>query len=186
MGEAIKGKNVVLVPAKERDREIIFRWLTQSDLTSSMFGEPLYPEHRVPSWKDFSEDYTLDFFNEHGDGKGRCYLIIHNREEVGTVGYDLLDTDRNRVVLDIWMKSAAQCGHGYGSESLRILCDYLHQKYHISNFLICPSAKNQRAIAAFGKAGFKIIKALNRQEQLETFGIIEYDLNLLMKKGYNC
>jgi diamine N-acetyltransferase len=72
------GKNIVLVPAKETDRRKIFAWLAQSDLTSSMFGEPNYPDHPIPSWEEFCKDYTLDFFSRSGDGKGRCYIVFHN------------------------------------------------------------------------------------------------------------
>ena len=65
------GKNVVLIPAKEADRKKIFTWLTQSDVTSSMFGLPYYPDHPIPTWEEFRLDYTSDFFNTSGEGKGR-------------------------------------------------------------------------------------------------------------------
>ena len=101
----ITGKKIEIVPAKNVDRAKIFSWLTQSDLTSSMFGEPTYPSHLIPSWEEFCIDYTSDFFNPSGDGKGRNYIIVLNKKEIGTIGYDLLDKSKNRVVLDIWMKS---------------------------------------------------------------------------------
>ena len=120
----IIGKKIDLVPAKETDRVKIFSWLTQSDLTSSMLGEPNYPDHPIPSWEKFCADYTLDFFNTSGDGKGRNYIILLNDIEVGTIGYDLLDKTKESVVLDIWMKSEKYCGKGYGSEALETLCNY--------------------------------------------------------------
>jgi len=177
------GKNIVLVPAKESDREKLFTWLTQSDLTSSMFEEPDYPDHPIPNWEEFCIDYTLDFFNRSGDGKGRCYIILHNDVEIGTVGYDLLDKVKDRVVLDIWMKSEKYCCKGYGSESLDTMCNYLHETYSITNFIISPSNTNKRAIAAYMKAGFVAIKTLSKKEQEKEFGLSEYSVNVLMIKS---
>jgi RimJ/RimL family protein N-acetyltransferase len=179
----IIGKKIVLVPAQERDREKIFIWLTQSDLTLSMFGEPKYPEHTVPTWEEFCADYTLDFFSKSGDGKGRCFIIFHNDVEIGTVGYDLLDKVKDRVVLDIWMKSENYCNQGYGSESLEILCKFLQETYNINNFVISPAADNKRAIAAYLKAGFTFVKTLTKEEQEDEFGLSEYSVNALMKKS---
>ncbi|MBU2511964.1 GNAT family N-acetyltransferase [bacterium] len=179
----IIGKKIELVPAKEADREKIFSWLTQSDLTSSMLGEPNYPDHPIPSWEEFCTDYTSDFFSTSGDGKGRNYIILLNDMEIGTIGYDLLDKIKNRVVLDIWMKSEEYCGKGYGSESLDTLCKYINKTYNITNFVISPSTNNKRAIAAYMKTGFEIIKTLTKEEQEKEFGIAEYNENILMIKS---
>ena len=85
-------------------------------------------------------------------------------------------------MLDIWMRSEKYCGHGYGSDALSILCTYIHEKYGITNFIISPSARNKRAVAAYKKAGFQYVKVLSREEQIEEFGIAEYDDNVLMVK----
>lgn len=178
----IKGNKIELKPAQESDREKIFNWLTKSDLTSSVMGTPEYPDHPTPSWEQFCEDYTLSFFNASGDGKGRNYIIVVNGEEIGTIGYDLLDKEKDRVVLDIWMRSEEYCGHGYGSDALKALYIHIHEKYGITSFLISPSARNKRAIAAYKKAGFESIKTLDKNEQENEFGLSEYDDNVLMIK----
>lgn len=176
----ITGSKIELKPAQESDREKIYIWLTQSNLTFSIMGPPDYPDHPIPTWEEFCEDYTLSYFSTSGDGKGRNYIIVVNNEEIGNVGYDLLDKEKDRVVLDIWMRSEKYCGHGYGSDALNTLCDYIHKNYDITNFIISPSARNERAIAAYKKAGFKVIKTLNKEEQRKEFGQAEYDDNILM------
>ena len=113
-----KGYKIELRPAIKSDRKKIYKWLTQSNLTSSMMGPPDYTEHSIPSWNEFCKDYTISFFNSSGDGKGRNYIIITNNKEVGTIGYDLLDKKKDRVILDIWMRSEEYCGLGYGSDAL--------------------------------------------------------------------
>jgi len=175
----IIGQKIELVPAKEADRHKIFTWLTQSDLTSSMFVEN---DHPIPTWEEFCTDYASDFYNTSGDGKGRNYIILQNNIEIGTIGYDLLDRIKKRVVLDIWMKSEKYCGKGFGSEALEVLCKHLHDTYNITDFVISPSLNNRRAIAAYIKAGFETIKTLTKEEQEKEFGIAEYSINVLMIK----
>ena len=178
----ISGNNMELVPAIEDDREEIYKWLCHSDLTTSVMGPPLYPDHPVPSYQEFSAEYPLSFFNESADGFGKVFIIIVDGEKVGTVGYDLLDRQKGRVVLDIWMRAQKFCGRGYGSRALLLLNGYIHDTFGISTFQISPSGKNSRAIAAFQKAGFNIIRLLDRNEQEAMFGVSEYETNLLMEK----
>lgn len=178
----IPGTGIRLMPAREADRRKIYRWLCKSDLTSSMMGPPENPEHPVPTWKEFCDQYPLSFFNSSGDGTGRVFIIVADSEEVGTVGYDLLDAKRDRVVLDIWMKAERYCGHGYGSDALNALSLCLNKNYGIRNFLISPSARNKRAIAAYKKAGFETVKVMDKKEQEKEFGLSEYDENVFMIK----
>ncbi len=176
-------KRIELRPANKEDRKKIYTWLAGSDITSSMLGPPDYPDHSIPTWEEFCDEYTVSFFTNSGDGKGRNYIIMVNDEDVGTVGYDLLDKKKNRVVLDIWMRSAKYCGHGYGSDALIAICGYIRDEYGITNFLISPSARNKRAIGAYKRAGFEYVKLLNKAEQIKIFGQPEYDDNILMIKS---
>jgi diamine N-acetyltransferase len=178
----IIGNKIELKPAQESDREKIYVWLTQSDLTLSIMGPPDYSDLPIPTWAEFCNEYPASFFNAAGDGKGRNYIIIKNDEDIGTIGYDLLDKQKDRVVLDIWMRSEKYCGHGYGSDALITLCNYIYENYSITTFLISPSARNKRAIAAYKKSGFEVIKILKKEEQKKEFGQAEYDDNLLMIK----
>jgi len=89
-------------------------------------GLPNYPDHPIPTREEFSKDYKPHFFNSSGNGKGRNYIIVVNSEDVGIIGYDLLDKKENRVVLDVWMRSEKYCGLGYGSDALDCLCNYLN------------------------------------------------------------
>jgi diamine N-acetyltransferase len=179
----ILGRRTELRPAVDSDREKVYEWLARSDLTWSMMGPPGYPDHPVPSWEEFCRDYTPSFFDASGDGRGRVFIILVEGAEVGTVGYDLLDSEKSRVVLDIWMKEEKQCGRGYGSDALDTLCRYLHETHGIENFVISPSARNKRAIAAYEKAGFEIRGPMSREEQEREFGVSEFDDNLLMMRA---
>lgn len=67
----ITGNKIELKPTQESDREKIYTWLAQSDLTSSVIGHPNYPDHPIPSWKEFCDDYSFSFFK---GKRGRFYL----------------------------------------------------------------------------------------------------------------
>lgn len=123
----ITGNKIELRPAQESDREKIYTWLAQSDITPSIMGSQNYSDCPIPSWEEFCKDYTLSFFNASGNGKGRNYIIVVNNKEIGTISYDLLDKNKNRVVLDIWMSAEKHCGYGYGSDALNTLCKYIHK-----------------------------------------------------------
>jgi len=180
----IVGHTVKLIPAQESDRKRIYNWLCKSDLTSAMMGPPVCPEHPTPTWKEFREEYPLPFFDASGDGKGRVFMIIAGGEEVGTIGYDLLDCKKDRAVLDIWMKAENCCGHGYGSDALHTLSVHIHEIYGIINFSIFPPGKNKRALAAYRKAGFENLRSLSKKEQEKEFGKAEYDDTIFMLKTF--
>jgi len=175
---------IKLLPAQESDRKRIYNWLCKSDLTSSVLGLPAYPDHPIPTFQEFCTAYPLSFFNASGDGKGRVFIIVADGVDVGTLGYDLLDKKKNSVVLDIWMKAEKYCGQGYGRVALNALCAYIYENFGITTFAISPSRRNKRAVAAYEKAGFKYIKAMDRQAQEHEFGISEYDDNILMLKRF--
>jgi RimJ/RimL family protein N-acetyltransferase len=78
------------------------------------------------------------------------------------------------------MRGERHCGRGYGSRALDALVRHLHATYGVGTFLISPSARNGRALAAYRKAGFEPAGILDRQAQEAEFGLSEYDDNILM------
>jgi RimJ/RimL family protein N-acetyltransferase len=178
------GNALFLKPASLSDRRKIYHWLTSSDATPSMMGPPTYPEAPVPTWEEFCSDYTDSFFGNSRIQKGKLFLIMREGEEIGVVGYDQLDMKASHAILDIWLKAKKFCGHGYGPGALAILCTFLHKKYELTKFYICPSARNKRACAAFKKCGFEIFPMTREefQEEFEISDAFEYNDNVVMKK----
>jgi diamine N-acetyltransferase len=153
----IRGRNIKLRPATLADRRKIFEGLTRSDITPSMMGPPDYPDHPIPSWEEFKEDYRPSYFEEHTDTPGKNFIILAGTAEVGTIGYDNLDWQKGSVDLDIWMRAEEYCGCGYGTDAVDSLVNYLHSTYGVNEFRVDPSARNTRAIHAYRKSGFSEI-----------------------------
>ncbi|MFP4473574.1 MAG: GNAT family N-acetyltransferase [Candidatus Omnitrophota bacterium] len=180
---AIKGSKIKLRPAVLPERRLIYAWLAKSDLTPSFMGPPDYPDSYIPTFKEFCQDYKESFFMPAGNRSGRNFIIIANNIRVGTIGYDLFDDRKLRLVLDIWMRAEKYCGKGYGTDALTTICGFLNKRYGIKNFYILPSSRNKRAIAAYRKSGFKPIK-MSRNAAKKEFGVDIYDChdNIVMRK----
>jgi len=181
----ISGIRTRLRPARMSDRKRIYLWMAHSDATPSMMGLPNYPDHPIPSWEEFCQDYGEHFFKPSGDGRGRNFIIIADGEEVGILGYDLCDKGKSRAVLDIWLRGEKYCGRGYGTDALTTLCQHLYDKHGIRSLYISPSSRNQRAVVAYSKAGFCQV-AMSQRELEEEFGrgvnILDYRDNIVMRR----
>lgn len=177
----IRGSLIHLRPARESDRRAVYEWMAHSDVTSFMFGPPLFPETPIPSWDEFCADYVSLFFDGSQPDVGRSYIIEHAGEAIGHVGYSQVDLGDGRVELDIWLRSAADCGHGYGNDTLRALVEHLHETMGITDFVIRPSPRNPRAIRAYAKAGF-VVQSLSAEQQWAMYGPPDYDDTVVMIK----
>ncbi len=147
----------MLRPSAPEDERTILDWLYRSDLTPTMLGPPLYPERPIPPPGEPDGGYEPLYFDGSAPELGRCFLILADGEPVGQVNYNDIHErgGRRRTELDIWMRSEACCGKGYGTDALDALCRYLHERFGVVEFMVQPSARNPRAIRAYEKAGFR-------------------------------
>ncbi len=177
----IRGALVTLRPAREGDRRAIYQWLAESDLTPSMTGPPHFPDVPAPTWDEFCDDYESFFFDGTRQEVGRSFLIEVQGEAVGHINYDGMDSARGLAELDIWLRAKAFCGHGYGSDALVALTRYIQETFGVTEFIIRPSGRNQRAIRAYAKAGFATLP-LTDEQQAELYGPGDYSDTVVMFK----
>ncbi len=173
--ETIQGVRVVLQPASPADEPQILDWLLRSDVTPSLLGPPLFPERPVPPPGDSSQRLDPYYLDGTAPELGRCFLILVDNEPVGQVTYnDIMEWDgRKRVELDIWMRSEACCGKGYGPDAIDALCRHLQERFGVEEFMVQPSARNPRAIHAYEKVGFRRL-ALPLEAARELWGPNDY------------
>ena len=171
----IKGQTVTLRPATPEDRRSIYEWL--------ILWDELTANHKKMSWDEFCCDYQDFFFDGSRADVGRCFVIVVEETPVGQINYHTLYPHDNHTELDIWMKDEESCGQGFGSEALKILCDYLFKEFGIQEFIIRPSIQNQRAIRAYQKAGFRHIEC-SLAEQTERYSAPDSDDCLVMKRKF--
>ncbi len=171
----IEGDRIILRPATPAHQRQVYEWLARSDIASAMNGPPLYPDKPLPTWEECSGEDSKHFFDDSALHLGRCYLILAHGEPIGQVTFnDIHQKDgRSRTELDIWMRSEADCGQGFGTEALRTLCRYLSRQFGVQEFMVQPSARNPRAIRAYQKIGFKPL-AMSLESARELWGPNDY------------
>ena len=149
---------MIIRTAELKDKRKIYEWLAHSDTTSSMMGPPHFEDHPISTWQEFDNDYIAHYFGHGPDLNGKCFIIEEGTDEIGVICHNELKFTDKETELDIWLKNESVCGKGYGTRALVTLMDQLNQQYNLTTFIIRPSQRNKRAIAAYKKAGFQIIE----------------------------
>ena len=115
----------------------------------------MFPDRPIPSPEQFSHSYPRHFYEGTRPYAGRMYVITVQGEEIGCISHGAIDVLNDVVELDIWLAERRVAGHGYGSESLVVLCDWLQVNYGVNRFLARPSRRNVKALRAMRRAGFR-------------------------------
>ncbi len=151
----IAGPKVTLKRARITDRARIYEWLIGSDLTAHMMGGAMFPDRPIPSMDEFIAHYPDTHFDGSRPYAGRMLIINVNGEDIGCVSHGAIDLRNDVVELDIWLAERRLAGHGFGSEALVVLCDWLQANYGVNRFLVRPSRRNVKALRAMRRAGFR-------------------------------
>jgi RimJ/RimL family protein N-acetyltransferase len=185
-GEWIQGKRIALRLSTMEDRRPIFEWLAHSDISSSMFGEPNFPEEPPPTWEEFCEDHTPHFFEGEITEQGRCFIMQIDNEDVGQIYFNDIDIRNGikRVELDMWLRAESYCGNGNGSDALMTLCEFLANRFGVEKFLVQPSARNPRAIRAYEKVGFVRLQ-VPLEQAVQEWGPNDYVDSVYMVKTFS-
>lgn len=150
----LKSKSLSLRPASLQDKKNVYNWLAHSNLSQEMFGPPNFPEHPIPNWEEFNQDYTDHYFDGSQPLRGRCFILMHKNKPIGQINYNEINPNTKSTEIDIWLSDREYTGKGYGTEAIITLCEYLYQNFTCETVYIAPSKRNIRAIKAYKKAGF--------------------------------
>jgi len=150
----IRGSKVTLVPALLDDCLEIYEWCFHSETTRFHSGLPDFPQNPIPSFEEFREEYAD--FNFTGDKplEGRGFIIKRGSRRIGFISYTGFHLKPGIAELDLWLPKLADCGHGYGTDALTALANYLHETLGFTTLIIAPATKNSVAVRSYEKAGF--------------------------------
>ena len=154
MKELLVGERIKIRPTTLHDKRKVFEWLTNSNLTKEMMGLPNYPDAKIPTWDEFDNDYTDHYFNGSDPMNGQCFIILEMENEVGQINYNAIDNVKKVTDLDIWLSDKKHTGRGIGTEAIKLLCEYLYEKFGCEQIVMSPSKRNKKAIKSYEKAGF--------------------------------
>jgi diamine N-acetyltransferase len=176
----ISGAAVTLRSAQESDRRAMYEWLVESDVTPSMMGPPLFPDVPLPTWREFCDDYGPLLFDGSRPEREGSYIVEVGGEALGQVNYEVTGPGQGSQELDIWLRSEADCGHGYGPDALTALTRHLHDTIGAQEFIIRPSKRNRRAVRAYMKAGFVLVP-MTQKRQAERYGPGDYSDTVVLR-----
>lgn len=175
--KVIKGRLVQLRPASLEDRRMIYDWSHTSDIAPwiHLSGDP------IETFETWCDDWKACYFMDDSPELGRLFVIMHEDTPAGAIAYNDIDP-KKRVELDIWMRSEAHCGRGFGTDAIEALCAYLAAEFGVQIFMMQPSARNPRAIRAYEKAGFIKVPATPEEIQAEWGGVDHLDSVLMIRE----
>jgi aminoglycoside 6'-N-acetyltransferase len=96
---------------------------------------------------------------------GSAFVIELDGEVAGWLGFDE-ETDRGyrHASVDISLDTRSQ-GQGLGPDAIRTVIRWLAEERGHHRFTIDPSARNERAIEAYSRVGFKPVGVMRRYER---------------------
>jgi RimJ/RimL family protein N-acetyltransferase len=141
----IPGERVYLSPLSLEDAELYAAWLndpsTYRYLTVASMQITLHGE----------KDALAELSRQHN------YAIVAREgdELLGNCGLADIDGVSRSAEAGIFIGENSRRGEGYGSEALRLLCDYGFNVLGLRSVRLRVYDYNERAVACYRKAGFK-------------------------------
>ena len=150
-----------------RGPRVILRRATPEDVPRllEIVREPSVAEH----WSAPDDDHDREAFlaGDDPDGAERVttFVITLAGETVGWIqGWEKLDRDYRHAGVDLFLATAHQ-DEGYGPEAIRLVCRWLFEERGHHRIVIDPAARNERAIHAYEKVGFRRVGVMRCYER---------------------
>lgn len=152
----------------ERDFPLMLKWLTDEHVLQYYGGRDL----------KYTLDTLADHYRQNFEGDGFRVIVQYQGVPIGygqiyrLVGemfeeYNYPKTDQKVYAMDQFIGEPAYWNQGIGSAYLKLMCTYLKEKRDAQIVLIDPHKDNHRAVRAYQKAGFEIIRELLEHELFE-------------------
>lgn len=144
-----------------------------------LLGEWLCAEHVAKWW---GRKTALGVVSE--SGAGQCRIIVADGVPVGFIRWHVLRRDEldeaglsdiceGGVDLDILIGETDYMGRGYGPRALEAAVTLIQATLDPQFYILCTSPENARAVSAYRKAGFSIVR---------TFDDPTYGTTLLLRR----
>jgi RimJ/RimL family protein N-acetyltransferase len=134
---------------RREDLPLYARWFSDLELTTylGVVGMSFMPEHEQEWYDNLVKDRTNKTF---------AIVVREGQRLIGNVS--LMDVNHRRRVaqLGIAIGDKTAWGKGYGSEAVRLICDYGFTFLELHTIYLWHFGFNERGHRAYLKAGFKV------------------------------
>ncbi|WMM23306.1 GNAT family protein [Tissierella sp. MB52-C2] len=146
----LTGERIILREYRKEDLTYMRNWVNDIEITQYLSDIFLYP-HTLNNTESF-----LDALLQ-GNSNMRGFVIAHKETEEYIGQADLVKIDWiNRVAtLGIVIGTKDNLNKGYGSESIKLIQEFVFNSLNLHKLDLEVSAHNERAINCYKKCGFK-------------------------------
>jgi RimJ/RimL family protein N-acetyltransferase len=143
----VSGERVYLSPISMEDAEVYTEWL--NDLRTARFLTVASMNISLQSEREALPRLS----------SGHNYAIVTRASDelLGNCGLSDIEDANRSAELGIFIGSEAYRGQGYGTEALRLLCDYAFNALNLRSLMLRVYDYNERAMSCYRKVGFKEI-----------------------------
>lgn len=158
-------KRVSFRTMNEDDLALILKWLTDDRVLEFYDGRD-----KKYTQKTIREQYTEQWADElyrviiQYDTTPIGYAQIYRVQGKLLDEYNYHKTDEKIYAMDQFIGEPEYWNMGIGAEYCRVACQYLRTELGADGVILDPRKNNPRAIRAYQKAGFEIIKELPEHE----------------------
>lgn len=142
------GESVCLAPILQADANLIYNWHNTQEVM-----------HLDGIYRPINQGRFDDWFNAIGRDPSRVVFAIRRRSDMAFLGYVQV-ANINGVYgtgeVGIMVGDPANRGRGFGSQALALLTDFCWRELNLQRLWLQVVGPNERAIAAYLRAGFTI------------------------------
>lgn len=147
---ALEGERVGLGPLSRDLLPLYHQWKNQLDVIRGQAREELLTTEHIEAWYERVTDRA----------SGGAYFTIYDRRTlrpVGRTALKALDHRHGTATFSIFVADGQ--GRGLGTEATRLTLDWAFNHLGLVNVMLEVDAWNERAVAAYRRAGFRLIGA---------------------------
>ena len=166
--ETITANDEILIrDFSEDDLPLMLKWLTDERVLEYYEGRDADYTPETPAEDHLGElpgGFRMIFEYEGAPiGYGQAYRLSGDMFDE----YDYPDTGRVVFAMDQFIGEPEYWDRGIGTAFLKLISSYLKDEFGAERILLDPHKSNPRAVRAYEKAGFRIIKSLPEHELFE-------------------
>ncbi|MDP8267193.1 MAG: GNAT family protein [Candidatus Tenebribacter davisii] len=158
------GGKCYLSPINIEDAERYSEWLNNIDITKFL----AITHHQISEMKE------KEILTEMIKQGSQIFAIVdlNTNNLIGNCSLFDINHRKNKAELGIFIGDKNYLGKGFGTEAIKLILDYGFNILNLHNIMLSVYSYNQRAIAAYTKAGFK---EFGRRRDAHTIAGKRYD-----------
>ena len=164
----LKNENIRIRNLEEKDLSMIFKWLTDDRVTEFYGGRDVkrtletVRKYYYENDKEIATRLIVEY-----KGKPIGYVQVCDMLDEDYSIYQYKKTGELVYSMDQFIGEPDYWNKGIGTTFMKMILDYLKDERKAKAVILDPHKNNPRAIRAYEKAGFKIIKELPKHEMHE-------------------